>query len=666
MMERHLVSLVLFLSLAGCAHSTSLKKGDEAAAANNWTAALDAYQEALQSKPSSSSAREAVDHAKPLAVALELQNAQLALDLSNYEEAIQHLDYVRKVDPGNEEEKQLRDDAKKRMGQELAGKLEYELDAIAIYDLVERARKLFPDLVEIPKTLEALRTRIEKDAETLVSQKKYQEAIQAVKLVSEHEPNLKVHVQTLEQTYLTAWAEDFAARGKTADAKGQQGLATVLYARAYEIAGRPDDLQRSRTAARALVKKTQLTTYLETKGDGGRPSQIRVATQTTLDTMVGVAKGGKTTHDLGIEVNVKTPRCTETSTTEPKTKDYISGQIKVPNPDFGTLTTQRDAAQATLDRAEADLARVRPDAVAAKAALLAFDEKLAKAKSERDSSKSKADSARQQLDGANKRKSDLDAKLAGLESANGPEWDIKATKTEIVQAEKVIPQWEEAFREKQSVYEQANMRYDDIATDRAPAADAAERLAGSEKAAVQQVDEARTAVKTFEAKLATTSPTLLQDVHETLEYKVYSWTRTCSAPVSMYLRPSFKTELTKSYSFDPKQMTTDTSSIGHEKAAVQEDPKAYPKTDDQLIADADVEIKKKISETVLAMVDAHFQGRVADAAQRLESDPDAATETLVSLYIGAKARMDDAAQAVLKGHLDKTYGLSKLDLLKAD
>ena len=108
------MSLFFFLA---CAHSSALHKGDEAAANNNWTAAYDAYATALQSKPSSTSAKDAVNHAKPLAVAMELQSAQLALDVSNYEEAIEHLDYVRKVDPGNEEEKQLREDAKKRMGQ---------------------------------------------------------------------------------------------------------------------------------------------------------------------------------------------------------------------------------------------------------------------------------------------------------------------------------------------------------------------------------------------------------------------------------------------------------------------------------------------------------------------------------------------------------------------
>ena len=45
--------MTLFFFLAACAHSTSLHKGDEAAANNNWTAAYDAYAIALQSKPSS-------------------------------------------------------------------------------------------------------------------------------------------------------------------------------------------------------------------------------------------------------------------------------------------------------------------------------------------------------------------------------------------------------------------------------------------------------------------------------------------------------------------------------------------------------------------------------------------------------------------------------------
>ncbi len=658
---------ILFFFLAACAHSSSLHKGDEAAANNNWTDAYDAYASALQAKPSSAAAKEAVDHAKPLAIAMELQSAQVALEASSYEEAMQHLDYVKKVDPTNEEEKQLRDDAKKRMAQELTGKLGYELDATAIYDLVERARKLFPDLVEIPKTLEALRTRIEKDAETLVAQKKYQEAITSLRLISEHEPNLKVHVQTLEQTYLTAWADDYAARAKVATAKKQDGLAAALYARAYEIAGRPDDLERSRTSSKTLLKKATLGIYLEAKGEGGaRNSQIRTATQTVLDGLPGVSKAFKSKNDLTVEINVRAARCIETSENTPQSKDYVSGQIKVPNPDHGTLTEQVAVAQSTLDRAQADLDRVSPDATSAKSGLGEFDAKLAKAKVELDAAKGKADSARSQLEGSNKRKTDLETKLAGLQSSNGPEWDLKATQSELDQVNKVIPQWEEAFREKQSIYEQANLRYEAINTDRAPAAEAAVRLENSRAEATKQVADAKAALAGLQAKLAQTSPTLLQDVHETLEYKLYKWTRTCSAPVSVVLRPMFKTELPRTYTFASKQETTDTSNIGHEKAAVVEDKKEFPKTDAQLVAEADAESMKLVNAAVGAVIEGYFTNRLNHAANQVESEPDVATDALVTMYIGARQRVDEAAQAILKSHLEKNYGLTKLDLLKAE
>jgi chromosome segregation ATPase len=659
--------MTLFFFLAACAHSSSLHKGDEAAANNNWTAAYDAYASALQAKPSSSAAKEAVNHAKPLAVAMELQSAQLALDVSNYEEALGHLDYVRKVDPSNEEEKQLRDDAKKRMAQELTGKLGYELDATAIYDLVERARKLFPDLVEIPKTLEALRTRIEKDAETLAAQRKYKEAIASLRMVAEHEPNLKVHVQTLEQTYLTAWADDYAARARAAAAKKQEGLAATLFARAYEIAGRPDDLERSRSASKALVKKATLGIYLETKGEGGaRNGQIRAATQTLLDGMPAVSKAYSTTNDLMVEINVRAAKCTETSESTPESKDYVSGQIKVPNPEHDTLTAQLAVAQSTFDRAQADLDRVKPDATAARTGLNEFDTKLAKAKSERDAAKGKADSARAQLEGSNKRKADLEAKLATLQSNGGPEWDMKATQSELDQVNKVIPQWEEAFREKQSIYEQANLKYDAIETDRAPAAEASQRLEQSQAEATKQVADAKAALTALQSKLAATPSTLLQDVHETLEYKLYKWTRTCSAPVSVVLRPKFKTELPKYYTFSAKQTTTDTSNIGHAKAAVVEDKKEYPKTDVQLVADADAESMKLVNGAVSSVIESYFTNQLSNAAGRVETDPDLATDALVTMYIGARQRVDEAAQAILKSHLEKNYGLTKLDLLKAE
>jgi hypothetical protein len=658
--------LSILIFLAACAHTSSLKKGDEAAANNNWPAAYDAYESALQAKPSSAAAKEAVNHAKPLAIAMEIQSAQVALDASNYEEAIQHLDTVRKIDPTNEEEKQVRDDARKRMAQELTGKLSYELDATAIYDLIERARKLFPDLVEIPKTLEALRTRIEKDAETLAAEKKYQQAIDALRLISAHEPNLKVHVQTLEQTYLTAWADDYAARGKSAAAKGQDGLSATLYARAYEIAGRPDDLERSRAASKALVKKATLGVYLEAKGDGPRPGQMRGATQTVIDAMPAVAKAYKSKNDLAIEINVRAARCAETSEATPQSKDYVSGQIKVPNPDHATLTTQVETAQATLDRAQADLDRVKPDATAAKAGLVDFDAKLAKAKIELDAAKGKADSARAQLEGSNKRKSDLETKLSGLQSSSGPEWDIKATQSELDQVNKVIPQWEEAFREKQGIYEQANLKYEAINTDRAPAAEAAARLDNSQTEAMKQVADAKAALTGLQSKLAATSPTLLQDVHETLDYKLFKWTRTCSAPVSVVLRPMFKTDLPRTYTFASKQETTDTSNIGHEKAAVVEDKKEYPKTDAQLIAESDVESLKLVNAAISAVIEGYFTARLNNAANKVETEPDAATDALVTMYIGARGRVDEAAQAILKGHLEKNYGLTKLDLLKAE
>lgn len=658
--------MTLFFFLA-CAHSTSLHKGDEAAANNNWTAAYDAYAVALQAKPTSAAAKEAVHHAKPLAIAMELQSAQVALDASNYEEAIGHLDYVRKVDPGNEEEKQLRVDAKKRMGQELTGKLEYELDAAVIYDLVERARKLFPDMIEIPKTLEALRTRIEKDAEALAAQKKYEQAIASLRLIAEHEPNLKVHIQTLEQTYLTAWADDYAARARAAAARKQEGLAATLFARAYEIAGRPDDLERSRSASRVLVKKATLGVYLEAKGEGGaRNGQIRAATQTQLDGMAAISKAYSTTNDLAIEINVRAARCTETSESTPESKDYVSGQIKVPNPDHATLSQQVALAQSTLDRAQADLDRVKPDATEARAGLADFDTKLAKAKSELDAAKNKADGARAQLEGSNKRKADLEAKLADLHSNGGPEWDIKATQGELDQVNKVIPQWEEAFREKQSVYEQANLKHASIETDRAPAAAASERLEQSQAEATKQVADAKAALTGLQSKLTATSPTLLQDVHETLEYKLYKWTRTCSAPVSVVLRPKFKTEHARYYTFSAKQTVTDTSNIGHVKAAVVEDKKEYPKTDAQLVADADAETMKLVNAAVGGVIESYFSDRLSNAAGRVETDPDLATDALVTMYIGARPRVDEAAQAILKSHVEKNYGLTKLDLLKAE
>ena len=75
---------------------------------------------------------------------------------------------------------------------------------------------------------------------------------------------------------------------------------------------------------------------------------------------------------------------------------------------------------------------------------------------------------------------------------------------------------------------------------------------------------------------------------------------------------------------------------------------------------------KLVNGAVSAVIEGYFTNQLSNAADRVETEPDLATDALVTMYIGARQRVDDAAQAILKSHVEKNYGLTKLDLLKAE
>jgi tetratricopeptide (TPR) repeat protein len=237
------------LVVTSCAYRRAMTRGDDAAAVSRWSDALEAYEKALDAKPTSTDAKTRSDQAREHALEAALADASHALDASDYETAMTRVKWVTTRDPANRDAALVIEDARERLTAEIRGDMAEQGTPTGIYELLVRANALFQDLPVVPETYQALRERLERDAAMLQDQHGYPEALDDVRLIARYEPDQDAHVQILEQAILTSWANDFTARAAAASLKKQDALAAALYARAYEIAGRIEDLDHSRDAA---------------------------------------------------------------------------------------------------------------------------------------------------------------------------------------------------------------------------------------------------------------------------------------------------------------------------------------------------------------------------------------------------------------------------------
>ena len=218
----------------------------------------------------------------------------------------------------------------------------------------------------------------------------------------------------------------------------------------------------------------------------------------------------------------------------------------------------------------------------------------------------------------------------------------------------------------QAVVTHAHGVVQQIAIQRQPAADALARVQGGYDALVADLDSYRQLNIQTDQELALTSETLWQDVHETLDYEVFEWTRTCAAPVSVSMRAGWRTELPTSERYSPSVATQDSSHIGHELAQLTEDPKAYPDQDADLLARVDGATATEISAWLARMVEDYYETRTLETTMSMQKEPLRGADRLLGLYVGAPAHVDEATRLTFSSHARQHFGVERLELLRAN
>ena len=365
---------------------------------------------------------------------------------------------------------------------------------------------------------------------------------------------------------------------------------------------------------------------------------------------------------LDVKVAVGATVCTEVDTITPTEKDFISGQVEEPNPEWHALTdrlaVQRAIEEDTSARAEA----LWPDVVKAEETLKGIDADLTAAQAELAVAQSAVEQAQTQLDNNKAKRDQLQQQLQAHQSS-GATAMVEQTQAQLGEVGGFISDWTGQLITRTDATAAAQRKVKAAEVARGPALESVKRLKSGHDAIQKDKATAQAEATQLSAKLGGTPKTVWKDVHEMLEYDIHDWTRTCVAPVSVSLHPGWETGRPTQEAYTPSNETTDRSHIGHDKAAVKEDLKAFPDTDDALVLKADTATLAAIETWLTAMAQDHFRARKTETTLALVDHPVDATTELVRLYVGAEGRLDEAAISAFKNHVKSEFGLEHLELL---
>ncbi|MEQ1507730.1 MAG: hypothetical protein ABMB14_36215 [Myxococcota bacterium] len=663
MVRSKLVALAALLAiLTGCAYKQAMHKGDKLAAAGDWVGAYASYAAAVEKKPDEPEAETAKGVARDHVVDDALVTAEAATGAKDYEKAMEELARAETYDHDRPEVFKARRACEDAIRQDLIALWEGG-DARGTYALAIRTQKLFPKAEFLPPTLDQLRGHFADRAEELLGDKKFDVSLAAIRTIVEFEPDRTASVAPIEQKILTAWADDLVAKGVQHAKAKRLGAASASYARAYELAGRHGDLEKAQAIAQDLGTRSRLTTKLDLTGPPSRVAAIKTVVVGGLQKVPESDLLSVPPVTMAIRLTVAPQKCVETDAVTKATQDYVSGQIEKPNPQYAVVAAELAKAKVEAKAATAQVKALEPQVAAADANVKRFDLDLQAAEKRHTEAQSAYDLAKQQLDGAKQKQDVTETQLEAAKAAGLAE--AATLESELGELAKRVAEWSGVVIQREGVETAARKDLDGIAANRTPAVDAYNRLKAGFDAAVTEQNTATALLTELTSKLAVTPKTVMEDVHETLKYDVHDWTRSCTAPVSAAVTAKWPTKLATTRSFAPKNATTDRSHIGFAKAALVLDEKKFPQGDTELVAAGDAVTAGAVVEWASTLADDYYRRKIDDAVAALSASPVDAATPAISLFVGARSRLDADTLALFQRHLKEQFGLERIDLLVA-
>jgi hypothetical protein len=355
-MRRLLAVFLLSAALGGCAFGRALDRGHDLVAAQQYRAALAAYEQALRLDPDSEEARRLVAQIRPYALSEAERAAGVAVAAGRWEEAFELGAYVARHDSAR--------------GEKLRGAVEGDMRAAidaqlaasrheAAYALAVRARRLAPRMARLEATLAGLRARFYAEAESLSAAGRHEPALAALEVVARYEPEREAELDERRAVVRGRWADEVAAQARAAEAAGTFGAAAALYAHAVEIAARPEHLQALRAHARGLREQGAFVVRLGADGDAVRRDRLAGAVASLAASVEGVVVDDAAEAQLTLDLWAPPARCGDAEAVSTEAREYVAGTRLVPNAAHAELLARAEAVRDRVHRTRDALRRER-------------------------------------------------------------------------------------------------------------------------------------------------------------------------------------------------------------------------------------------------------------------------------------------------------------------
>ena len=350
-----LLALLSCLLVAACAHSGYIEIGNQHVAAQDYRAALEAYERALEQDPDSEEAQRLIEQIRPYAAAQADREGREALALGHYREALGHARYLAKLDPASAG--RLRQDVATVMRAAVEGLLgEGRFDEA--YPLAAKARRLMGDEAGIDGALERIREHYLALSEEQTKAGQFEQALATLDVIADHEPAMKSALDPRRKYVRGLWSDQVAGQAADAARAEHAGIAAVLYARAYEIAGREQHAQAMGEQAIPLGEEGRFLLRLRHAGDGAQSQQLGALIDARALTIEGVIlEQGDAEVTMAAALQHSAPICSERQDSREGSQEYVSGTRWVDNPTWLDQSGRVDAAGAEVDRRQADVDR---------------------------------------------------------------------------------------------------------------------------------------------------------------------------------------------------------------------------------------------------------------------------------------------------------------------
>jgi hypothetical protein len=651
---RFVVLAVALAALAGCAHKQAIDQANAYAQQGDWRAAYAQCERALEIDPDSAQAQACAADTRPKATNAALDDARSELSKRNYARALDHLDYIDGIhsEPAEKSE-QLRADIRSAVEERLAGYID-AAEMETAYEFAGTAAQLYPDARFVEDAYQSCRAYFRDKAATAEQAGDFAAAIAAWDVIGTHESERSDEVDAAQTRLRSEWADTLISRADELEADDKLAGATVMYAKAFDLNGREKARVQLRLLTDQLARETEFGVRWKLEGPRDWTASFEESLTNALPTGIAAVA---TSPRLHAEFDLSSSDCSDAATdTSRASQRYVSGTRRVTNPDWDDTSDELESARSELNDTRSEKSELEHETRDAQRKVDEYRaDTLAPIRRKLDSAWQRERRLTSSVESQQTMLESAEAKLSRLERRED------ADEEEIAAQKITVRTLRENLRKKQDRLEIARRERRDLERE----ANDAERELESRKRErdrvdadlaemSRDVDALQREVESLERELDDTPRTIEQDVIDTFDYDVVTWTRTCTAEVEMEAK--FADDGRESSTMlTGKASTTDDTHPAYPRYGVEKDPLVFETDDVELLSRVDRDLAGKTSGELSELAQAFWRRRTSEAIGDMKKRPHHAANLLLSVHLAAPEHLSDGDVTALGEHLVEHY-----------